>query len=81
MKRKHALTEESESIDMVVVSDARFTSFLEKDNSFLTLWSWDPNASMNETNFTKEKEYLSFHLESYFTYEVMFSFIPKSLNA
>jgi len=82
MKRKHALTEESESIDMVVSSDdhatketmidARFTSFLEKDNSFLTPWNWDPNASMNETNFTKEKEYLSFHPESYFTYEVIF---------
>ncbi|RHN69702.1 hypothetical protein MtrunA17_Chr3g0127661 [Medicago truncatula] len=86
MKRKHALTEESESIDMVVTSDdhatevtmldARFTSFLEKDNSFLTPWSWewDPNASMNnETNSTKEKQYLSFQPESYFTYEVIFS--------
>jgi len=93
MKRKHALSEESESIDMVVASDdhatkeimldARFTSFLEKDNYFLTPWSWDPNASMNDTNSNKEKEYVSFHPESYFTYEVIFSLfiiIPKSLN-
>ncbi|AES91811.1 hypothetical protein MTR_4g119170 [Medicago truncatula] len=78
MKRKHALTEESESIDMVVTSDdhatkeimidARFTSFLEKDNSFLTPWSWDP---LIDNNSTKEKEYLSFHPESYFIYEII----------
>jgi len=90
MKRKHALTEESESIDMVVTSDdhatkeimfdARFTSFLEKDNSFLTPWSWDPNASMIVINSTKEKEYLSFHPESYFTYEVIFYLFLLFLN-
>jgi len=53
--------------------DARFTSFLEKDNSFLTPWSWDPKTSKNGSSSTKEKEYLSFHPESYFSYEVIFN--------
>ncbi|GAU48462.1 hypothetical protein TSUD_324120 [Trifolium subterraneum] len=60
---------------MVVISDhyditketmfdvTRLTSFLEKDASFLTPWSWDPKTS------TKQNKYLSFHPESYFSYE------------
>lgn len=28
----------------------RLISFLEKDNSFLTPWSWDPKALVNETS-------------------------------
>jgi anthranilate/para-aminobenzoate synthase component II len=50
----------------------RFTSFLQKDNSFLTPWSWKPNTSMNDINSTKEKQYLTFHPESYFSYQVIF---------
>jgi anthranilate/para-aminobenzoate synthase component II len=50
----------------------RFTSFLQKDNSFLTPWSWKPNTSMNDINSTKEKQYLNFHPESYFSYQVIF---------
>jgi hypothetical protein len=50
----------------------RFTSFLQKDNSFLTPWSWKPNTSMNDINSTKEKQYLNFHPESYFSYQVTF---------
>jgi len=46
--------------------DVRFTSFLEKDNSFLTPWSWDPNTSKNETSSTKEKEYFFFILNHIF---------------
>jgi len=78
MKRKHSV---KESIDMVVTSDhhptketildSRFTSFLEKDHFFLTPWSWNPNASKNQTSSTKKKEFLSFHPESYFSYEVI----------
>jgi len=47
--KQHALTEERESIDMVVTGDdhatkeimldARFTFFLQKDNSFLAPWN------------------------------------------
>ncbi|KAK2362161.1 hypothetical protein QL285_087246 [Trifolium repens] len=63
---------------MVVISDhydinketmfdvTRLTSFLEKDASFLTPWSWDP-----KTSSTKEKKNLSFHPESYFSYEII----------
>jgi len=80
MQRKHSV---NESIDMVVTSDhhyptketildSGFTSFLEKDYSFLTPWSWNPNASKNKTSSTKKKEFLSFHPESYFSYEVIF---------
>ncbi|KEH37047.1 hypothetical protein MtrunA17_Chr2g0292071 [Medicago truncatula] len=72
MKRKRSV---KESIDMVVtketILDSRFTSFLEKDHSFLTPWSWNPNASKNETSSTKKKEFLSFHPESYFSYEII----------
>lgn len=56
-----------------ITLDSRFTSFLEKDNSFLTPWSWGPKTCKNETSSTKEKEYLSFHPESYFCYEVIFN--------
>ncbi|WJX91009.1 hypothetical protein P8452_72846 [Trifolium repens] len=49
----------------------RFTSFLQKDNSFLTPWSWKPNTSMNDINSTKEKQYLNFHPESYFSYQII----------
>ncbi|CAJ2667566.1 unnamed protein product [Trifolium pratense] len=51
----------------------RFTYFLEKDNSFLTPWSWKPNTSKNDTNSStkekKEKQYNYFHPESYFSYQ------------
>jgi hypothetical protein len=72
---------------MVVISDhydinketmfdvTRLTSFLEKDASFLTPWSWNP-----KTSSTKEKKYLSFHPESYFSYEVLFFIDYSSLN-
>jgi hypothetical protein len=51
----------------------RLTSFLEKDDSFLTPWSWDPKPyDTNETNSIKEKQYTSLHPESYFTYQVIF---------
>ncbi|WJX34115.1 hypothetical protein P8452_22258 [Trifolium repens] len=49
----------------------RFTTFLQKDNSFLTPWSWEPNTSKNEINTTQEKQYLSFHSESYFSYQII----------
>jgi hypothetical protein len=54
--------------------NARLTSFLEKDNSFLTPWSWNPKAFENETRYTKEKEYITFPPGSYFSYgdEVIF---------
>jgi len=62
--------------------------FFEKDNSFLTPWRLDLNASMNDTNSTKEKEYLSFHPASYFTYELaliklsfLFQFMLASLES
>jgi hypothetical protein len=71
----------------------RFTSFIQKDNSFLTPWSWEPNTSMNDINSTKEKQYLTsvkkekqyltFHPESYFSYQVIFYLlfvILKSLS-
>ncbi|XP_045832867.1 uncharacterized protein LOC123924134 [Trifolium pratense] len=48
--------------------NARLTSFLEKDNSFLTPWSWDPKACENGTSSTKEKEYITFPPGSYFSY-------------
>lgn len=80
MKRKRSV---KESIDMVVtketILDSRFTSFLEKDHSFLTPWSWNPNASKNETSSTKKKEFLSFHPESYFSYEVIFVVCNSSI--
>ncbi|WJX40521.1 hypothetical protein P8452_27985 [Trifolium repens] len=50
----------------------RLTSFLEKDDSFLTPWSWDPKPyDTNETNSIKEKQYTSLHPESYFTYQII----------
>ncbi|KAL5078522.1 hypothetical protein RYX36_006943, partial [Vicia faba] len=62
--------------------DARFTSFLEKDNSFLNPWSWDPKACEGETSSTKDKEFLFFHPESYFSYEIVDekSWNPKTLK-
>ncbi|GAU43813.1 hypothetical protein TSUD_248020 [Trifolium subterraneum] len=48
--------------------NARLTSFLEKDNSFLTPWSWDPKACENGTSSTKGKEYMIFPSGSYFSY-------------
>ncbi|RHN57225.1 putative nucleic acid-binding protein [Medicago truncatula] len=52
--------------------DPRLTSFIKKDNSFLTRWSWDPNASKNELGSTSTKgENLSFPPESYFSHEVL----------
>jgi hypothetical protein len=56
--------------------NARLTSFLEKDNSFLTPWSWNPKAFENETRYTKEKEYIIFPPGSYFSYgdKVIFYF-------
>ncbi|XP_058744871.1 uncharacterized protein LOC131617630 [Vicia villosa] len=51
--------------------DARFLSFLEKDDSFFTPWSWEPNAFKNENASTEEKEYLSFHPGSYFKFQII----------
>jgi len=49
------------------------TSFLQKDTSFLTPWSWDPHASEKESFIsTKEKQYLQFQPGSYFCYSVSF---------
>ncbi|KAI5434129.1 hypothetical protein KIW84_021117 [Lathyrus oleraceus] len=71
-----------EKIDSIVTSDGEKAtketnvdvislSFLEKDDSFLSPWSWNPNNTFNNDNTsTKEKEYLSFHPESYFTYQI-----------
>lgn len=85
MKLKNPTLEEFEYVDIVapwkndkhatkdgvLKPQANFTSFLEKDNSFLTPWSWNPNTCKNETSSsTKEKEFLSFQRESYFTYKV-----------
>ena len=56
-----------------LVPHARLTSFLEKDHSFLTPWSWNPKTCENEANSTKEKEYLYFHHGSYLSNEVIFS--------
>ena len=76
-----------EEIDSIVTSGAEeatkeanidviFLSFLEKDDSFLSLWSWNPNNALNNDNAsTKEKRYLSFHPESYFTYQIIFFLI------
>lgn len=46
----------------------RLLSFLEKDNSFLTPWSWD-NSKAASTS-TKEKEYIQFPPGSYFHTQV-----------
>lgn len=82
--------EKSKFIDMVVTRanyatkktiwlDARLISFIEKDNSFLTPWSWNPKISKNYTRSTRrEKQYMYFHPESYFTYEVNFHFFCNS---
>nr|XP_027187379.1 uncharacterized protein LOC105851661 [Cicer arietinum] len=75
--------EKSKFIDMVVTRanyatkktiwlDARLISFIEKDNSFLTPWSWNPKISKNYTRSTRrEKQYMYFRPESYFTYEMI----------
>jgi hypothetical protein len=67
-KCKNSIMDKSEYVN------ARLTSFLEKDNSFLTPWSWNPKACENETRYTKEKEYIIFAPGSYFSYgdEVIF---------
>ncbi|KAI5434127.1 uncharacterized protein LOC127121126 [Lathyrus oleraceus] len=85
MKCRYFAKEESDLVDTMVTSDnddatkrlkdtkldARFLSFLEKDDSFLTPWSWNPNAFKNKSASTKEKEYLSFHPESYFNFQII----------
>ncbi|KAI5434128.1 hypothetical protein KIW84_021116 [Lathyrus oleraceus] len=75
-------TNTKEKIESIVISDGEEAtkeanidvislSFLEKDDSFLSPWSWNPNNAFNNDNAsTKEKEYLSFHPESYFTYQI-----------
>ncbi|KAL5101869.1 hypothetical protein RYX36_006196 [Vicia faba] len=92
MKCIYFTKEESDLIDTMVTSDnadatkrlkdtkldARFLSFLEKDDSFLSPWSWNPNALKNENiASTKEKKYLSFHPDSYFNYQIIDEKIRK----
>jgi len=49
------------------------TSFLQKDTSFLTPWSWDPYASRNEASTsTKQNQYIRIPPGSYFSYSVSF---------
>ncbi|RDX98947.1 hypothetical protein CR513_18078, partial [Mucuna pruriens] len=49
------------------ISYTKLTSFLQKDTSFLTPWTWDPKASENEVSSSrKEKEILQFQPGSYF---------------
>ncbi|CAJ1971006.1 unnamed protein product [Sphenostylis stenocarpa] len=48
---------------------SKLTSFLQKDTSFLTPWSWDANASDNEASTsTKQVQYLQFPPGSYFSF-------------
>ncbi|WVY89792.1 hypothetical protein V8G54_035306 [Vigna mungo] len=44
------------------------TSFLQKDSSFLTPWSWYPYASTSR----KQNHYIQFPPRSYFSYSVSF---------
>ncbi|KAK7372481.1 hypothetical protein VNO80_05861 [Phaseolus coccineus] len=46
---------------------SNLTSFLQKDTSVLTPWSWDPYASENQAS-TSTKQYLQFPPGSYFSY-------------
>lgn len=57
------------------MSYTRLTSFLQKDTSFLSPWSWDPKASENEASTLRnEKQYLRFQPGSYFAVSVTFLF-------
>jgi hypothetical protein len=69
-KCKYSIMDKSEYVN------ARLTSFLKKDNSFLTPWSWNRKACENETRNSKEKEYIIFPPGSYFSYgdKVIFYF-------
>ncbi|KAL5125463.1 hypothetical protein HKD37_02G005680 [Glycine soja] len=53
------------------MSYTRLTSFLQKDTSFLSPWSWDPKASENEASTLRnEKQYLRFQPGSYFAVSI-----------
>ncbi|QCE01325.1 hypothetical protein DEO72_LG7g2621 [Vigna unguiculata] len=53
------------------------TSFLQKDTSFLTPWSWDPYASRNEASTsTKQNQYIRIPPGSYFSYS-MFRWLKR----
>ncbi|CAI8586299.1 unnamed protein product [Vicia faba] len=66
------VTSDVEEATKETKADARFLFFLEKDDSFLSPWSWNPNNAFNNDNVsTKENKYFSFHPESYFTYRLL----------
>lgn len=74
---KHQELQDSMGHEAVLIDTRRLTSFLQKDDSFLTPWCWDPNAFDNKTSSSvKEKEhhleYLQFDQESYFSTQVIF---------
>ena len=68
------ITTDGAAVEEIAPQLQRLISFLEKDNSFLSPWTWDCMASEDGTsnNSTKGKQYLRFQPGSYFVREVNF---------